>query len=311
MGTPLGVKDILSISQLSVEQIELILNRAKQMKERLQSDKRQFSALAGKSVITLFYENSTRTRMSFELAAKYLGGTVSNIAAQTSSVAKGESLADTGRTLERMNVDVIVLRHPCSGAAQLLAQNVPCSVINAGDGMHAHPSQALLDALTVQLHKGQIRDLKIAIIGDVLHSRVARSDTVIFSRLGAHVNVFAPPTLLPPGFDTLGCHICSSLEEAIDGADVLINLRIQTERQQSGLFPTVGEYARLYGMNMDRYKNAASDALIMHPGPMNRGIEISSEAADCDASCINEQVANGVAVRMALLEMLTAGKEKR
>ena len=252
-------------------------------------------------MITLFYENSTRTRMSFELAGKYLSADMANISATGSSVAKGESLIDTGKTLDMMGTDVIVIRHGCSGAPHLLAKNVKASVINAGDGMNEHPTQALLDMFTVQEEKGRIEGLKVAIIGDILHSRVARSNIYGFTKMGAEVCVGGPSTLLPKEMDKLGVSVYPSIQEAIIDADVIINLRIQLERQKSGLLPTAREYARFFGVNENRLGYAKSDALIMHPGPVNRGIELTSSVADHERSVINKQVTNGVAVRMALL----------
>ena len=304
----LGVKDVLCLNDLSAEQISLILDRAAEFKQQLSSGKKKFSSLSEKSIITLFYENSTRTRMSFELAGKYLGGTVSNIAVASSSVAKGESLIDTGKTLEQMNIDAVVMRHPTSGAAKFLAENLNVSVINGGDGLHAHPTQALLDMLTIKLHHGEIAGKTVAIIGDIYHSRVARSDIVGLNKLGASVKVFGPSTLIPTGIANMGCEVCSSFEEVLDGADAVISLRIQKERQQGGLFPTISEYAQFYGINTERAKLAKPNAIFLHPGPINRNIEITSELADSPASVINEQVNNGLAVRMAVFDLLLGGK---
>ncbi|MGM9551799.1 MAG: aspartate carbamoyltransferase catalytic subunit [Clostridia bacterium] len=300
-----GRKDLLGIRELSKEDIIAILDKADEMKKIVKSDNKKISALQGKSVITLFYENSTRTRTSFELASKYMGASSANIAASGSSIQKGESLIDTGKTLDSMGTDAIIIRHSASGAPHLLAKNVKASVINAGDGMNEHPTQALLDMLTIREKKGKIEGLKVAIIGDVTHSRVARSDTFALTKLGAEVFIAGPPTLIPLDFEKLGNVVmCESVEEAIFEADVIINLRIQLERQKSALFPTVREYSEFFGMSLDRLKFAKPDALIMHPGPVNRGIEISTYVADCDQSVINEQVTSGVAVRMAVLDML-------
>lgn len=300
-----GRKDLLGIQELSKEEILYILDKADEMKKIVLSDNKKIPNLQGKSVITLFYENSTRTRTSFELASKYMGASSANIAASGSSIQKGESLIDTGKTLDSMGTDVIVIRHSASGAPHLLARNVKASVVNAGDGMNEHPTQALLDMLTIREKKGTIEGLKVAIIGDVTHSRVARSDTYALTKLGAKVFVAGPPTLMPVDFDTLGdVTVCESVEEAIFEADVIINLRIQLERQKSALFPTVREYSEFFGMNPDRMKFAKPDVLIMHPGPVNRGIEISTYVADCENSVINEQVTSGVAVRMAVLDIL-------
>ncbi len=300
-----GRKDLLGIAQLSKEDIIAILDKADEMKKIVKSDNKKIPNLQGKSVITLFYENSTRTRTSFELASKYMGASSANIAASGSSIQKGESLIDTGKTLDSMGTDAIVIRHSASGAPHLLAKNVKASVINAGDGMNEHPTQALLDMLTIREKKGSFEGLKVAIVGDVTHSRVARSDTLALTKLGATVYIAGPPTLIPIEFEQMGNVVmCESVEEAVIDADVIINLRIQLERQKSALFPTVREYCAFFGMNEERMKLAKEDVLIMHPGPVNRGIEISTYVADCDNSVINEQVTSGVAVRMAVLDML-------
>ncbi len=300
-----GRKDLLGICELSKEEIIYILDKADEMKKVVLSDNKKIPNLQGKSVITLFYENSTRTRTSFELASKYMGASSANIAASGSSIQKGESLIDTGKTLDSMGTDVIVIRHSSSGAPHLLAKNVKASVVNAGDGMNEHPTQALLDMRIIREKKGRIEGLKVAIIGDVTHSRVARSDTLALTKLGATVYVAGPPTLIPRDFEKMGNVVmCESVEEAIFEADVIINLRIQLERQKSALFPTVREYSEFFGMSIDRLRDFAPNALIMHPGPVNRGIEISTYVADCDNSVINEQVTSGVAVRMAVLDIL-------
>ena len=300
-----GRKDLLGIQELSREEIIYILDKAAEMKKVVLSDNKKIANLQGKSMVTLFYENSTRTRTSFELASKYMGASSANISSSGSSIQKGESLIDTGRTLDSMGTDAIVIRHSAAGAPHLLAKNVKASVINAGDGMNEHPTQALLDMLTIREKKGTIEGLKVAIVGDVTHSRVARSDTYALTKLGATVYIAGPPTLIPMGFETLGNVVmCESVEEAVYEADVIINLRIQLERQKSALFPTVREYCAFFGMNDERMKLAKPDVLIMHPGPVNRGIEISTSVADCDNSVINEQVTNGVAVRMAVLDIL-------
>lgn len=300
-----GRKDLLGIQELSKEEILYILDKAEEMKKVVLSDNKKIPNMQGKSLITLFYENSTRTRTSFELASKYMGASSANIAASGSSIQKGESLIDTGKTLDSMGTDVIVIRHSASGAPHLLAKNVKASVVNAGDGMNEHPTQALLDMFTIREKKGSFEGLKVAIVGDVAHSRVARSDTYALTKLGAQVFVAAPPTLLPIDFGKMGnVTICESVEEAIFEADVIINLRIQLERMKSALFPTVREYSEFFGMSLDRMKFAKPDVLIMHPGPVNRGIEISTYVADCENSVINEQVTNGVSVRMAVLDIL-------
>ncbi len=300
-----GRKDLLGIQELSKEDIIYILDRAEEMKKVVLSDNKKISNLQGKSFITLFYENSTRTRTSFELASKYMGASSANIAASGSSIQKGESLIDTGKTLDSMGTDAIAIRHSASGAPHLLAKNVKASVINAGDGMNEHPTQALLDMLTIREKKGNFENLKVAIVGDVAHSRVARSDTYALTKLGAQVYIAGPPTLIPTEFEKMGnVVICESVEEAIFEADVIINLRIQLERMKSALFPTVREYSEFFGMSLDKMKFAKPDVLIMHPGPVNRGIEISTYVADSENSVINEQVTNGVCVRMAVLDIL-------
>lgn len=300
-----GRKDLLGIQELSKEEILYILDKAVEMKKVVLSDNKKIPNMQGKSLITLFYENSTRTRTSFELASKYMGASSANIAASGSSIQKGESLIDTGKTLDSMGTDVIVIRHSASGAPHLLAKNVKASVVNAGDGMNEHPTQALLDMFTIREKKGKIEGLKVAIIGDVTHSRVARSDTFALTKLGAQVFIAGPPTLVPRDFEKLGnVTICESVEEAIYEADVIINLRIQLERMKSALFPTVREYSEFFGVSLDKMQFAKPDVLIMHPGPVNRGIEISTYVADSDNSVINEQVTNGVSVRMAVLDIL-------
>lgn len=300
-----GKKDLLGIQNLSAEEIGIILSNAEKMKKVVLSDNKKLDILKGKSVITLFYENSTRTRLSFELASKYMSASAANITASGSSVQKGESLLDTGHTIDRMGTDIIIMRHPSSGAASFLAKNVKAGVINAGDGMHAHPTQALLDALTVKEHKGGFKGLKVAILGDVMHSRVARSDLYLFKKMGAEVYLAGPSTLMPKGMEELGGVVCPNVEKAIDGADVIINLRIQLERMKSALFPSVREYSAQFGLNEKRLKTAAKDALVMHPGPVNRGVEMNSAVIDCDQSFIDEQVTNGVSVRMSVLDLLT------
>lgn len=301
-----GKKDLLGIQSLSAEEITEILDRADHWKRMiLEQPSKKADALAGKSIITLFYENSTRTRLSFELASKYLSAVAANITASGSSVQKGESLLDTARTIDRMGTDVIIIRHQNSGAPHLVAQHVGASVINAGDGMNEHPTQALLDALTIRDKKGKFQNLRVAILGDVAHSRVARSNLYLLQKMGASVIMAGPSTLLPRGLESLGCEVTCDVEEALRGADVVINLRIQLERQKSGLFPSVREYSKHFGLNAARLALANKDAIVMHPGPVNRGVELTSEVADCDRSFIDEQVTNGVAVRMAALDLLT------
>lgn len=303
----LSGKDLVGLQFVPAEEIKLILDTATPMKEIIKRQIKKVPTLRGRSVVTVFYEASTRTRVSFELAAKYLSADTINIAAGTSSVSKGEGLKDTARTIAAMGADVVVLRHPMAGAAELLARTINAPVINAGDGAHEHPSQALLDLFTVREKKGRLEGLKIAIIGDILHSRVARSDIWGFTKMGAEVRLSGPATLLPQGIEKTGVMICASIEEALADADAINILRIQTERQQQGLFPGLREYSQLFGINTERLKLAAPDALVMHPGPMNRGVEIAPEVADGVQSVINEQVTNGVAVRMALLYLLTGG----
>ncbi len=298
-------KDLLGLRDITAEEIEYILNTAKTMKYIITTNNKKTAHLQGKSVITLFYENSTRTRLSFELASKYMGANAANISASSSSVQKGETLIDTGKTIDSMGSDVIIIRHPMSGAPHLLAQNVKSSVINAGDGMNEHPTQALLDMFTMVEKKGSLKGLKVAIIGDILHSRVARSNIWGLTKMGAEVNISGPATLIPPGIEKLGVNVFSTVQEAILDADVVMGLRIQLERQKKGLFPSIREYSRFFGLDDKRLKLAREDAIVMHPGPVNRGVELSSMVMDGDQSTINEQVTNGVAIRMALLYLLT------
>lgn len=300
-------KDLLGLKDLTADDIRYILGQAETMKHILMQNNKKTPHLRGKSVVTLFYENSTRTRLSFELAGKYLSADTANITASGSSVAKGENLLDTARTIDRMGANVIVMRHSSSGAPHLVAQNVKASVINAGDGMNEHPTQALLDMFTILEKKGQIEGLKVAIVGDVLHSRVARSNIYGLTKLGARVSVGGPATLMPKGMETMGVDVCSSVQEAILDADVVMGLRIQLERQKAGLFPTLREYSRFFGIDQRRLEYAKPDALILHPGPVNRGVEFTTGVADHERSFIDEQVTNGVAVRMALLYIFTGG----
>ncbi|MDK2798620.1 MAG: aspartate carbamoyltransferase catalytic subunit [Clostridiales bacterium] len=294
-------KDLLGLKDLSEEEIKYILNTAETMKYILAQKNKKTPHLQGKSIITLFYENSTRTRLSFELAAKYMSASAANISASASSVQKGETLIDTGRTINMMGTDIIIIRHPMSGAPHLLARNVKASVINAGDGMNEHPTQALLDMMTIKEKKGEIRGLKVAIIGDIAHSRVARSNIWGLTKLGAEVCVAGPTTLIPPELEKTGVKVFNSVQEALLDADVVMGLRIQLERQKRGLFPTIREYTRFFGIDNKRLMFAKEDALLLHPGPVNRGVELSSDVIDGDKSLIDEQVANGVAVRMAIL----------
>jgi aspartate carbamoyltransferase catalytic subunit len=264
-------------------------------------------ALRGRTVVNLFFEPSTRTRTSFEVAEKRLSADTLNVAIATSSVVKGETLIDTALNLEAMAPDMIVLRHSSSGACDLLARVCRSRIINAGDGMHEHPTQALLDAFTIRQHKGRLAGLKVAIIGDLLHSRVVRSNLLLLTRLGAEVWLCGPPTLIPVGVERLGARVTASVDEAVANADVVMLLRIQLERMQAGFFPSIREYFNVFGMTAARLERARPDVIIMHPGPMNRGVEIASEVADGPLSVILEQVANGVAVRMAVLYLLAGG----
>lgn len=302
-------KDLLGLYDTSAAEIDEILTTAVGMKKLLTQNVKKLPHLQGRTVTTLFYENSTRTRVSFELAAKYLGAGTVNIAAATSSVQKGETLIDTGKTLDAMKNDIICIRHPMGGAPRLLAKNVQASVVNGGDGMNEHPTQALLDLFTMREHFGSLEGLKVAILGDIKHSRVAKSNLFGLSKMGAAVYMYAPATLIPKDMDKLGAHICSCREEAIEQADVVMGLRIQLERQQGGLFPSLSEYAAFYGVNKEELALAKKDAIIMHPGPVNRGVELTSHLIDADNSKIEEQVLNGIAVRMAVFFLLTKYKE--
>ncbi|MCH3914999.1 MAG: aspartate carbamoyltransferase catalytic subunit [Acidaminococcaceae bacterium] len=306
----LSGRDILDLASLSVEEYDLVMRTAAEMKKIMKRDIKKVPSLRGKCIINLFYENSTRTRSSFELAGKYLGADVINLSASGSSVAKGECLKDTLLTVQSMACDAIVMRHPIEGAAKYAADIAKPVIINAGDGAHAHPTQGLLDMFTI-LEKGKkFRGTKMAIIGDILFSRVARSNIAAWTKLGADVHVAGPMTLMPYDVESLGVTLDKTVEEAIEGAEVVDILRIQLERQDKGMFPTRREYARIYGVNEQRMKLAKPDALIMHPGPMNRGLEISWDVGYSDQAVIREQVTNGVAVRMALLFLtLTGGKQ--
>lgn len=298
-------KDLLGIEQLSVDEINLILDTAEALREVSARAIKKVPALRGKTVINLFFEPSTRTRSSFEVAEKRLSADILNFAASTSSVSKGETLLDTAHNLEAMSPDIIVIRHESAGAPHLLGRECRSSIINAGDGMHEHPTQALLDALTVRTVKGRLEGLKLAIIGDIAHSRVARSDTLLFHKMGAEVWVCGPPTLIPWDFDKLGARITSQMEEAIEGADVIMTLRIQHERQNEAFIPSTREYYNFFGLTRERMRMAKKDTIVMHPGPINRGVEIDSDVADAGYSVILNQVANGVATRMAVLYLLS------
>ena len=303
----LDKKDILDMESLSVEEIELILDTAESLKEISTRAIKKVPTLRGKTVVHFFYEPSTRTRTSFEIAAKRLSADTVSLSASTSSMVKGETLVDTARNLEAMNPDAIILRHNAAGAPHMIARLVQASVVNAGDGMHAHPTQALLDMMTVREKKGRLSGLRIAIMGDIAHSRVARSNTVGFIKMGAHVVLAGPPTMIPKGIETLGAPVTYHIQEAVKGADVIMVLRIQKERQRPFLFPSEREYAQCYGLTTESLASAKDDVLIMHPGPINRGVEIAPEVADGPYSVILEQVANGVALRMAILYLLLGG----
>ena len=304
-------KNILGLADFSADEIKLVLETAKEMKNIIHRDIKKVPALRGKSIVTLFYEPSTRTRTSFELAAKYLGADVVNITAGTSSIVKGESLRDTLYTVEAMGVDAIVMRHKAEGAAEYASKVVSPVILNAGDGAHAHPSQGLLNLFTIQQHKGRLAGLKVAILGDVLHSRVARSDIYGMRTMGMEVHIAGPKTLLPRYLaDEPGIVVHERIEDAIKDADVIEVLRIQLERMKGGLFPTTREYARIFGLNDRRLRLANDDVLILHPGPMNKGWEIAPSVAYGDNSAIQEEVQNGVSVRMALYTLvLTGGKQ--
>jgi aspartate carbamoyltransferase catalytic subunit len=303
-------KDVLGLQDMSVDEINLILDTAEPMKEIMSRDIKKVPTLRGRSVVNLFYEPSTRTRTSFELAAKYMGADTLSITASTSSVQKGESLRDTAKTIEVMGSDVIVIRHSASGAPHFLARVVDARVINAGDGIHEHPTQALLDLFTIRAHKKSIEGLKVAILGDISHSRVAHSNIWGLTKLGAEVRVVGPPTLMPPEIEKLGVKVYYRWEDGLKDVDVINVLRIQLERQQKGLFPSIREYSRFYGLDEAKLRVAKEDVLVLHPGPVNRGVEISPQVQDGPHAVINEQVTNGVAVRMALLYLLTGRGEK-
>jgi aspartate carbamoyltransferase catalytic subunit len=289
---------------LTAEEITELLDVAEHMKEKLKAGEKRLGELDGKTATILFYENSTRTRTSFELAAKYLGASVVNISAGSSSVAKGETLVDTGKTLDAQLNDFLIMRHPMGGAPYLLAKTVKASVLNAGDGMNEHPTQALLDMLTMREKFRSLQGLKVAIIGDIKHSRVAKSNLFGLTKLGAEVRMCAPATLIPKGIEQLGATMCATKEQALCDADVVMGLRIQLERQQAGNFPSLSEYANIYGVDEKALSLAKPDAMIMHPGPVNRGVELTGAVIDHSRSYIEEQVLSGIAVRMAALKLL-------
>jgi aspartate carbamoyltransferase catalytic subunit len=303
-------KDILGLRGISREDIALVLDTARSMKEIQTRSVKKVPTLRGKIVVNLFFEPSTRTCTSFELAAKRLSADVINFMVSQSSAVKGESVEDTAHTLRVMGTDVVVLRHRNSGMAHTLAKSIDVPVLNAGDGTNEHPSQALLDMFTIREHKGRIDGLTVTIVGDILHGRVAHSNIWGLLTMGAKVRLCGPPSLVPPEFKKLGLEIYHNLDEAIDGADVINILRIQKERMDGNFFPSLGEYTRLYGMNMERLNRTKPGTLIMHPGPMNREVEITSEVADSPSSVILEQVTNGIAVRMALFYLLVSGDKQ-
>lgn len=304
---PLG-KDLLGLEPLSGEQITLILDTAEPFKEISERAIKKVPTLRGSTVVNLFFENSTRTRVSFEFAEKRLSADTVNVAASASSVSKGETLVDTARNLEAMRIDMVVMRHPASGAAAFLADRIESNVINAGDGTHEHPTQGLLDLLTLRDHFKKIEGLRVCICGDVLHSRVARSNIWGLRKLGAEVAVCGPRSLLPSAIDEMGVTVFSRIEEAIEWSDALNVLRLQLERMTSGYIPSLREYNRYFGVTRERLERAPRDVLILHPGPMNRGVEIDSDVADGPHSVILPQVTNGVAVRMAVLYLLSGGR---
>jgi aspartate carbamoyltransferase catalytic subunit len=299
-------RHLLGIDALSPLDIEALLDMADEAVEVSRQVEKKKASLRGRTQINLFFEPSTRTQSSFEIAGKRLGADVMNMAVASSSVKKGETLIDTAATLNAMRPDIIIVRHHAAGAVHLLAQKVDCSVVNAGDGAHEHPTQALLDALTIRRNKGRIAGLAVAICGDILHSRVARSNIILLQALGARVRVIAPSTLLPAGIERFGVEVFRDMRQGLAGADIVMMLRLQRERMNGSFVPSVKEYFRYFGLDEDKLRLAKPDALVMHPGPMNRGVEISSEVADGAQSLIQEQVEMGVAVRMAVLEALAS-----
>ncbi len=302
----LAHKDLLGLQETSKEDIELILDTAGMMRHILDSPTKKTAHLAGKTIVLFFLENSTRTRLSFEMACKYLGANTSNISASGSSVQKGENLYDSVKTIDVMATDLLVMRHNQSGAPHMIAPLISAGVINGGDGMNEHPTQALLDMLTILEYKGRIEGLKIAIVGDVQHSRVARSNIWGLSKMGAEVRVAAPPTMIPRQLDHMPCFVCHDVREACEGADVVMGLRVQLERQKSALFPSIREFAHFFGIDEQALACAKEDAIIMHPGPCNHGVEMPTSIHEHERSVIHQQVTNGVAVRMALLYLLMA-----
>ena len=309
--SPFSHPHLLGIEGLKEAEITPILDLADEYVEQNQRTNKKKDLLSGLTQINLFFENSTRTRMSFELAGKRLGADVINMSTSTSSIKKGETLIDTASTLNAMRPDLLVVRHGSSGAVKLLSRKVDCAVLNAGDGKHEHPTQALLDALTIRRRKGRLARLTVAICGDVLHSRVARSNIHLLNIMGARVRLIGPSTLIPSGAERLGAEVFHNMEEGLKGCDIVMMLRLQTERMHGGYFPSISEYFSLYGLDYDKLANAKEDAMIMHPGPMNRGVEIDAAVADdLTRSAIQEQVEMGVAVRMACLDLLTRDKRE-
>jgi aspartate carbamoyltransferase catalytic subunit len=303
----LNRKDLLGIQDLTPDEIQLILDTAVSFKEIATRPIKKVPALRGRTIVNLFFEPSTRTRASFEIAEKRLSADTLNFGSSGSSISKGETMLDTVRNLEAMAPNTLVMRHKASGAPHFIARHSNASVINAGDGMHEHPTQALLDAFTIREHKGRLNGLKVAIVGDLVHSRVFRSNLWLLTKMGADVHISGPPTLIPPLVDELGAKTARRVEDAVEGADVVMMLRVQMERMKGGFFPSPREYFRLFGLTPERLKLAMSDVILMHPGPMNRGIEIDSSVADGPYSVILEQVTHGVAVRRAVLYLLSGG----
>ena len=306
--TSLRSKDLLGIEPLSSDEITLILDTAESMRSIADREMKKVPALRGRMIVNLFFEASTRTRFSFEIAEKWLSADSLNFAAKGSSVEKGESLLDTARNLQAMSPDLIVIRHGSPGVPHFLARHLKAGVVNAGDGAHEHPTQALLDALTIRRHFGGLNGLRVAIIGDVAHSRVVRSNIWLLTKMMASVVVCAPPTLMPPRISEMGVEVTTDFDRALDGADVVMMLRVQLERQETSLFPSSREYFKRYGLTAARLARARPEAVVMHPGPMNRGVEIASDVADSPRSLILEQVSNGVAIRMAVLYLLLTGR---
>ena len=302
-------KDLLGIKELSAEEITLILDTASGFRDILNRDIKKVPTLRGRTVVNLFYEPSTRTRTSFELASKRLSTDVINFSVSMSSVVKGETLIDTALTVQALGADVIIVRHGSSGVPHLLADKLDASIINAGDGTNEHPTQALLDAYTIRERKGRVEGLKVAIVGDIMHSRVAKSNIYCLKKLGAKVRLIGPPTLLPDTISQFGVETYYDMNEGLRAVDVVMMLRIQTERQGKGFFPSTEEYFKNWGLNTERLSLAKKDAIVMHPGPMNRGIEITSDVAESDKSVILEQVTNGIAVRMAALYLLSGARQ--